>query len=95
MQEWEKLWRTGMNHTPPAIDFTKHFAVAVFLGSRPTGGYSIDFLEPLADAQAVLIRYKVLAPSSKSFVIQAFTQPYAIKLFNKTDQKVSLAEMKS
>ena len=95
LQEWEKLWRLGMNHTPPDIDFTKHFAVAVFLGSQPTGGYSVDFLEPLADARDVLIRYTVLAPSSKSFVIQAFTQPYAIKLFNKTERKISLAEMKS
>ncbi|TPW19035.1 MAG: exported protein of unknown function [Elusimicrobia bacterium] len=92
--DWEKLWRMTMNQTAPAVDFQKHFAVAVFAGSRPTGGYGAEFLEPLTDGRSVVIRYRLRAPSSRGFVIQAFTQPYAVKLYNKTPLPVAVDEIK-
>ena len=93
-KEWEQLWTAAFNSQPvPPVDFDRYFAIAVFLGSQPTGGYGVQFLEPLADAEKALIRYKVRKPGKGQFVIQAFTQPYAVKLYRRTGLKVSASEV--
>ena len=90
--EWDRLWQDSLKQPAPEVDFSKHVAAVVFLGSQPTGGYTVEFLEPLSDGVELLLRYRVRAPTG--MVIQAFTQPYAIKLYKKTGLKVSLAEAK-
>ncbi|MGV7643070.1 protease complex subunit PrcB family protein, partial [Mycobacterium kansasii] len=41
--EWRALWeRHAPGRTPPAVDFSKNMVVAVFLGSRPSGGYQVQ-----------------------------------------------------
>jgi len=94
LREWEKLWREAFSKTFPAVDFGKHLALAVFLGTQRTGGYSIEFLEPLADKDNAILRYKLHAPSARQFVTQAFTQPYAVKLYKKSPLKVQVLEVK-
>ena len=44
--EWKALWQEEFSKDPPEVDFEKHFAVAVFLGLRNTGGYSVEFAFP-------------------------------------------------
>ncbi|MEK7656702.1 MAG: protease complex subunit PrcB family protein [Elusimicrobiota bacterium] len=93
-EEWEKLWKDAFNREAPAVDFSTRFAVAVFLGLRQTGGYSVEFLEPAARADTAVIRYRTRAPGPGAFVIQAFTTPYAIRLYNKTSAPVAVEESK-
>lgn len=90
--EWERLWRDSIRQEPPPVDFSKYLAAVVFLGSQPTGGYTIQFLEPLTDGRELMLRYRSKPPTGITF--QAFTQPYAIRLYRKTELKVSLAEVK-
>jgi hypothetical protein len=89
---WDKLWKDVLNQDAPKVDFTKHLAAAVFLGVRNTGGYSVEFLEPVEDARGMTLRYRVHPP--KGMAIQAFTQPYAIRLYPKTDLPVKLEELR-
>lgn len=90
--EWDRLWRDSIKQKSPEVDFSKHLAAAVFLGAKPTGGYGVEYLDPLSDGKELVLRYRVRSP--KGMVIQAFTQPYAVKLYRKTGLKVSLAEAK-
>jgi len=74
--EWSALWKK-IGKPAPAADFKRYFAVAVFMGTKPTGGYSLVW-EPAPG----VIRYRVKKPSGMA--IEALTQPYAIKLFEKS-----------
>jgi len=87
--QWEKVWET-IGQEPPPVDFTAHFAVAVFLGQKNSGGYGINFLDPTHDsaAQTLTIRYEMTSP--KGMAIQVLTQPYAVRLFPKTDLAVNV-----
>src|SRR6185369_14205291 len=73
--EWEALWKK-LDKPAPAADFTKFFAVAVFLGTEPTGGYGVSW-----QAKGNTVTYKIKKP--EGIAMQALTQPYAIKLFPK------------
>ncbi len=83
-REWEKIWEK-IGRAAPAADLSKHFAVAVFLGTRNTGGYGVLFEEPGGKA-GTLVRYRVRKP--RGMVIQALTQPYAVRLFPKAGGRV-------
>ncbi|MBI4057548.1 MAG: protease complex subunit PrcB family protein [Elusimicrobia bacterium] len=92
--QWRDLWYILQNQrVEPKIDFNKYFVAAVFLGSRPTGGYSIQFLEPKSEKDKTIVQYRVKAPGNGSFVIQALTQPYAIRLIPKPNTKIELREV--
>ena len=40
--EFEALWKKhAPGQTVPTVDFTKQMVLAVFLGTRPTGGFSV------------------------------------------------------
>ena len=77
---WEALWR-GLGKAAPALDFKTHSAVVVFLGERPTGGWSANFREPKIKDGDVMLVYTIDAP--KGFVTQAFTAPYLVRAFPK------------
>lgn len=84
---WTALWKT-LGKDAPIFNFKKSIAVAVFVGQKPTGGYSPVFEEPVAQGDDVLIRYRVPKPSG--FVTQAFTQPWRIRAYPRPKGKVIL-----
>lgn len=90
--EWERLWRETLRGEPPPVDFGRHRAVAVFAGSRSTGGFSVEFLEPEVDGGEAVVRYRIRGPGPGQFVVQAFTRPYAIRLYRRTELRLSVAE---
>lgn len=93
-EDWSRLWKEAFNKEAPETDFEEHFAAGVFLGLRNTGGYSVEFLPPEEKDGAVVIGYRVIRPSSSGFVIQAFTQPYGLRLYRRTSLPVRLEERK-
>jgi hypothetical protein len=83
--QWMRLWLQVGQDAPP-LDFKKYFAVAVFAGERPTGGYTVEFLEPLMKGPDVTVRYRVLSPTG--FSTQAIAQPWRIRAFSRVSGKV-------
>ncbi len=83
--EWTRLWLMLGSDAPP-LDFKKFFAVAVFAGERPTGGYTVDFLEPAPKGADVTVKYRVVPPSG--FTTQAIAQPWKVKAFPRVKGKV-------
>ena len=82
---WTRLWLMVGQDAPP-LDFTKFFAVAVFLGERPTGGYTVEFLDPVPKGMDLTVRYKVLPPGG--FSTQAIAQPWKVRAFPRVKGKV-------
>jgi len=75
---WERLWlRVGQD--APALDFKTQVGVMVFVGEKPTGGWTVVFDEPVVKGDDVIVRYRVPKPSG--FVTQAFTHPWKARAF--------------
>ena len=77
--EWEALWRDHMPaRQPAAIDFSKEMAVGVFLGSKPTAGYSVSIVSALEEGGALRVRYRETPPPADAITAQVITYPYQI-----------------
>jgi hypothetical protein len=87
---WMRLW-LAIGQDAPAFDFKKFYAVAVFAGERPTGGYVIEFLEPQAKGSDVTVRYRVNRPTG--FTTQALTAPWKIRAFPRVKGKVFVLDV--
>ena len=91
--QWERLWKSFSSDSPlPEIDFKKYVIAAVFLGPRPTGGYSVEFGQPYLKDNKMVIPYREHRPGPGEFVTQAFTRPYGIKVFEKKAEAVLYRE---
>lgn len=77
---WQALWKKSFGQEAPTVNFSKYIAAVVFVGTRNTGGYGVDFLPPREEDEAIILPYTLSTPSG--FVIQAFTQPYGIQLYH-------------
>jgi hypothetical protein len=77
--EWEALWRLhGGERTRPAVDFGKEMVVAVFMGSRPTAGFSVEIVGTRVDGAALVVQYRETRPPADALVAQVLTMPYHI-----------------
>lgn len=88
------VWQEHMANlsNPPAvpdIPFNQETVIAVFLGARPTGGYSIsiDTVEETSDSTVVSVT--VTIPGPAAIVTQAFTSAYHFVKMPKTQKVVS------
>jgi hypothetical protein len=81
--EWQKLWRqhtsTGTVPAPlPTVDFNKELVAAVFLGEKPTGGYSVEISSAELSDTSLIISVKETSPGPGAIVTQGFNQPFHI-----------------
>jgi hypothetical protein len=77
--EWEKLWKQHAGErVRPAVDFSKDMVVAVFLGSRPTAGFSVEIVGAHADGSALIVQYRERRPAAGGITAQVLTSPYHI-----------------
>ena len=74
--EWDALWKMHRGGTAPSVDFTKHLVAGVFLGTRPTGGYSVEIVAVRRDATGIVIEYFERMPAPGVLVTQALTAPF-------------------
>ena len=87
--EWERLLAWIEEEPPVSLRFddSKDMAVAIFLGTRLTGGYRIVLLSVKEEAGVYVVNYMESEPGG--LVTQALTTPYMITLLPKTDMKVT------
>jgi PrcB C-terminal len=76
---WARLWRR-LDKPEPRVDFTRDCAVVAFAGLRPTGGYTIEFLDPVMQGEDLLVRWRVRPPAPGSYVTQALARPWKVKV---------------
>jgi hypothetical protein len=77
--EWTTLWKKHNFDKPaPAVDFSKEMVVAVFMGSRPTAGFSVAIVSAAARDGKLVVTYKETLPAPGGVRAQILTAPYHI-----------------
>jgi len=74
--QFRHLWSQFDAGAPPALDFTRETAIAVFMGERPTGGYAIHVDSVTRSDGVLLVAVVLQAPGPECMTTQALTQPY-------------------
>lgn len=77
--------------TIPQVDFTKNNVVAVFMGQKRSGGYSITVEKVVVDGNTAQVLVKNTLPEQGAMVTMALTAPYCVAAIPKTD-KVTVKE---
>jgi hypothetical protein len=88
-QVWGQVYRTSRPQPePPKIDFDKQTVLAVFLGNRNTGGYSIRITAVKDTGKETEVHVQRSSPRPGDITTQALTQPYDIVVIDKPDKPV-------
>jgi len=98
-KEWRDLWNYHTRDQQPkpevpGVDFNRNMVIALFAGERPTGGYSIRISRIKQASLQLQVFYQETAPQKKSRVIQAFTQPFHMRVIEKSAMPVTFQEGK-
>jgi PrcB C-terminal len=77
--EWTALWEAHAAQRPkPAVDFSKEMVVGVFLGSRPTAGFSVQITRVSEEDGALVVEYRETRPRPDAITAQVLTSPFEL-----------------
>jgi hypothetical protein len=87
--EWGALWKQHAPERPvPAVDFAREMVAAVFLGSRPTGGFAVEIVGAGAKAGSVVVQYRETKPAPDAIAAQILTSPVHLVAVPRADGDV-------
>ena len=77
--EWSALWKAHAGTQPiPAADFSTSIVAAVFLGTQPTAGFSMEIVGTRRDADTLTVEYIERRPGRGDITAQVITSPFHI-----------------
>jgi hypothetical protein len=77
--ELAALWKEhGSSQPVPSVNFSKEIVAAVFLGTRPTGGFSVEIVGTRVEGDALVVEYAEQRPGRADIVSQVLTSPFHI-----------------
>jgi hypothetical protein len=91
--EWDAFWKQAQREKPRPLDLAREMAVAIFLGERRTGGYTVEIASAGARDGKWVVHYRELAPPPGGMVTQALTQPWAVAIVPRSDLPVVFEKM--
>ncbi|MDD3004073.1 protease complex subunit PrcB family protein [Flavobacterium sp.] len=74
----EELYMSVNNEEVPTIDFSKNQVVALFLGTKNTGGHAIAIDRVEAKEGKIIVYKKIQKPDRDAMVTLALTNPFVI-----------------
>jgi len=82
---WRALWAEHCANLfppppPPEVDFSTHMVVAVFLGTRTSGGYEVAIDECAREGARLVVRARESRPEAGAMLTAALTAPYEFVL---------------
>ena len=87
--EWTALWKQlGTSRQQPAVDFARSTVLAIFLGSRPTAGYTVKIDTIERQGAELVVTYRELRPDPTNMVAQMLTAPYLFVTVERFDGRV-------
>ena len=93
--EWDALWKAHAGlQAIPMVDFSQELIAAIFLGTRPSGGFSAEILGTRREAAALVIEYRERAPAASDIVTQALTSPFHIVKMTRFDGPIRFRKIK-
>jgi hypothetical protein len=76
---WNQAYGASLNVPPlPRVDLSRETILAVFMGTRPTGGYAIDVRQATLEGGDLFIDLVLVEPAADAITTQALTSPWAI-----------------
>jgi hypothetical protein len=73
---WARLWRAHAGDSlPPPVDFSSHTVLAVFLGSRPSGGFDVEITAVGQEGAATLVEWIERRPGPGEMTAAVMTSP--------------------
>jgi hypothetical protein len=88
-EEFATLWKSHANDRKmPEVDFTSNMLVGIFLGSRPTGGYSAEIVSAQPEGNTLVVKYKETRPGRGMMTAQVLTSPFHLVTVPKFDGPV-------
>jgi hypothetical protein len=96
---WEKLWtehgKTTKNAPPaPHVDFSKEMVIVVTMGTKRTGGYSVEIVGVQPEGKKLQVTFKQTSPPPGAMTIQALTAPFHFVAAPKSDLAPEFVEAK-
>lgn len=96
---WEKFWKQhsvpGSSAAKiPAVNFSKEMAIAVTMGVKRTGGYTIEIVRVEMAGKTLRIFVKQTSPPPGALTIQALTAPFHFVAVPRSDLKAEFVEDK-
>lgn len=79
--DWKKLWDKHCSNVAPrpslpVVDFSKEMVIAVSIGSRSSGGYSVSITSIVDDGTNLVVTYKEKEPEPNRLYTAAITHPF-------------------
>ena len=75
--EFQALWKSHSTAPLPKVDFSKSMVVGVFVGMRPTAGYTVAIKAvQRTEGGGAVVEYVEGAPDKSRMVAQLLTSPF-------------------
>ena len=96
---WEKLWtehsKPTRNASPvPEVDFSKEMVIVATLGTKRTGGYSVEIVSAEPAGKKLRVAVKQASPPPGALAIQALTAPFHFVAVPRSDLEVEFVDAK-
>lgn len=80
---WRDFWRKYSRDEVENVDFTKYTVAGVFLGEKPSSGYSVEIKKILYDSERKVIQIKAeeQTPSASMGQLTVLTYPSDLVMF--------------
>ena len=75
-EEFQALWKTHSTAPLPKVDFSKSIVVGVFLGMRPTAGYTVGIQAVRRTEGGAVVEYIEGVPDKSKMIAQMLTSPF-------------------
>ena len=77
--EWKALCADHQGGRPcPAVDVSRSTVIGVFLGTRPTAGFSVEITRVERDGDALVVTWREKKPGPGEMAAQMMTAPYQL-----------------
>jgi hypothetical protein len=93
--EWQALWKQhDPGGTAPPVDFSQSLVAAVFLGSRPTAGFTAEIIAVKTEGTRTVVEFRERQPPADAFVAQVLTSPFHIVRLPSTAGSIEFRRLK-
>lgn len=92
-EDWTSLWNVHQSirtpqYPPPQINFSESIVIAVFMGEKATGGFTIEITSIAFMDQTLKIQVEQTFPGPHCYVAEVLTQPYHFVRLDATDRQL-------
>jgi hypothetical protein len=92
--EWSARWRAHNPAAPaPKVDFNKRMVAAVFLGTRPSAGYSVEITGTKGGGKTLLVEWREFPPKPGNLSAQVLTSPAHFVTIPKFDGEIKFQKV--